>query len=34
MKCDEIVNFIKSFDVDSEIFYGDNKNKIEAINAN
>lgn len=34
MKNDEISNFIKGLNIYHEIFYGDNKNKIEAYNAN
>jgi FkbM family methyltransferase len=34
MNNDDIRNFIKSLRIDYEIYYGDNKNKIEAINAN
>lgn len=34
MKNDEIPNFIKSLNINHEIFYGDNRTKIEAYNAN
>jgi hypothetical protein len=34
MKSNEIKNFIKDLDLEYEIFYGESKNKIEAINAN
>jgi hypothetical protein len=34
MNNEEIRNFINSLNINHQIFYGDNKNKIEAINAN
>lgn len=34
MKNDEILDFLNSLNIDYEVFYGDNQNKIEAINAN
>ena len=34
MNNDDIKNFIKTLNIDFKIFYGENKNKIEAINAN
>lgn len=34
MNNDEIVNFIKDLKINHEIFFGDNKSKIEAYNAN
>jgi hypothetical protein len=34
MNNDNVKNFISNLDINYEIYYGDNKNKIEAINAN
>lgn len=34
MKNDDIISFIKSLNINHEIFYGENKTKIQAYNAN
>jgi len=34
MKNDEIIDFIRKLDINYQIFYGDNKTKIQAYNAN
>lgn len=34
MNNDDIKNFLQNLDIDYDLFYGNNKNKIEAINSN